>query len=104
MAGWVMIAEGRLNLLEVCALISRDFSLLIFGCYLLAKGELGKYRFRAIWCGKITTVLQLAVLFGLVWGMTIPPQIFAVFLMLGIFALVELYMGAKPEASLFKKP
>lgn len=88
----LFIGEGRLTLLELCMLIFRDFSVIIFGCYLWLKGQLIQYQFRAIWCGKITTVLQFAVLFCIIWGVSIPPFAFATFVLLGLLALFELYL------------
>lgn len=93
----VLIAEGKLNFIEICMLICRDFSVLLFGFYLLLKGRFSSYRFRAIWCGKITTVLQFTVLFGLVWNIIIPPAAYGMFIVLGILALFELYYTASLE-------
>lgn len=92
MGGIVLINEGRLSLVEACMLVSRDFALLFFGAYLLLQGNLTRYRFRAIWTGKITTVLQFGVLLALIWGMTIPPFLYGVFVALGFLALLELYL------------
>jgi len=55
----VLISEQRLLPWEALSMLCRDFSVFIFGCYLAWKGVLGQYQFRAIWCGKVTTPLQL---------------------------------------------
>ena len=91
LAGCILMAEGRISLVEICMLICRDFSVVIFGCYLFLKGHLSSYRTQAIWCGKITTVLQFAVLFALVWGVSIPFYAYGAFVLLGVLALFELY-------------
>lgn len=88
----VMLNENRLSLGEAAAMLGRDFSVVIFGCYLAWKGTLGDYQFRAIWCGKLTTALQLIVLIGLVYKVSFPPFMFASFIVLGLLALGELYL------------
>lgn len=93
MAASVLISEGQLNFYEVCILICRDFSVLTFGIYLFFKGNLSKYRFKSIWCGKITTFFQFIVLAALVWKVPIPPYAFTVFITLGLLALPELYFS-----------
>lgn len=91
----IFIAENRLNWLEACTMLGRDFAVIIFGCYLAWKGTLSQYQFRAIWCGKITTALQLCVLMGMTFNMHIPSYIYLIFVALGIAALVELYLDRK---------
>lgn len=93
LVGTVFVQEGRLTLIEAAMLISRDFSIFFFGCYLLLRSHFSQFHFRAIWCGKITTVLQFGVLFALIWGVVIPPLAFGIFIMLGILALIELYLS-----------
>lgn len=88
----ILVGEGRLNLLEVGLLICRDFSVAFFACYLLWKKNLTHYRVRAIWCGKVTTVCQFIVLFCLVYSIPIPVAGFTLFALLGILALLELYL------------
>ena len=87
-----MIHENRLTVLEAAAMICRDFSVIIFGIYLTFKGSLSRYKFRAIWCGKITTVMQLTVLMGLTLHISFPPIVFFSFITLGLLALLELYL------------
>lgn len=87
----VLIRENRLSFEEAGFLICRDFSVIFYGLYLALRGRLMNYRFRAIWCGKITTVLQLTVLLGLTFQIAIPSYLFGVFALLGILALAELY-------------
>lgn len=92
----VFIHEGRLDWLETGALICRDFAVILFGLYLHFTGNWARYQFRAIWCGKVTTLLQFLVLFCLSVGGTIPGFVFALFIALGVFALIELYLMARP--------
>ena len=93
------INEHKLSLLDASLLVCRDFSVLLFGVFLLWKGRLKNYQFRSIWCGKITTVCQLIVLFGLTCNVPIPSYFYTVFLVLGLLAFVELIIRPMPEAS-----
>lgn len=88
---FILIQEQRLSLVEAGLLISRDFSVIIYGFYLALRGRLSNYRFRAIWCGKVTTVLQLFVLMSLTFHLEIPSYFFGIFIFLGLLAFVELY-------------
>lgn len=91
----VMISEGRLEIWQAATMLSRDISLLLFGCYLAIKGTFSEYQFRAIWCGKLMTSLQFVVLIGLVFKASFPPAIYALFVIIGLGALIELYMERK---------
>jgi CDP-diacylglycerol--glycerol-3-phosphate 3-phosphatidyltransferase len=73
----VFIGENRLSPLQACCLISRDFSVLFYGLYLTFTNKLEKARFRAIWSGKITTVLQLIVILSLIFWAGIWPYNFS---------------------------
>lgn len=90
------IQESRLSLLEACLFICRDFSVVVYGCYLLLRGYLMRYRFRAIWCGKITTALQFTTLLVLTLNVSIPFFIYSLFIILGLLALFELYQTDAP--------
>lgn len=94
----VFIHEQRLTLLESAALLSRDFSVAIFGAYLAFRGDLSRYKVKAIWSGKITTALQFAVLFALTLQIPIPPFFYLFFVFLGVLALIELTLRKKTEA------
>ena len=87
----IFIQEGRLEIWQCLALISRDFAVLIFGLYLALKKTWNDFQFRSIWAGKITTTLQFFVLLSLTFHYQIPNFIFGCFIILGILALVELY-------------
>ena len=87
----MLIGENRISLPEALILLSRDFSVILYGCYLAWRGRLFAYQFRAIWCGKITTVLQFTLLLCLTFHVVFPPYIYGIFILLGILALGELY-------------
>jgi len=92
----VFILEGQLTPIQMTALLCRDFAVLLFGLYLYAAGEWAKYQFRAIWCGKVTTTLQFFVMLALTFGVHVPAMTYWVFVLLGFFALIELYLIARP--------
>lgn len=87
----MLIRESRISIPEALILLSRDFSVIIYGCYLAWRGRLFNYQFRAIWCGKITTVLQFTLLLCLTFHIPVPSYAYGVFILLGILALGELY-------------
>ncbi|MGA8165444.1 MAG: CDP-alcohol phosphatidyltransferase family protein [Waddliaceae bacterium] len=89
----VLYQEGKLSALEVSTLICRDLSVLLFGCYLVLTGKLTTYRFRAIWCGKVTTFLQFMLFLGLTFQIEIPSFVFVIFVFFGALVLVELYLS-----------
>lgn len=88
---YTFISEGRLSWLDSALFISRDFSVVLYGIYLALRGRLVHYKFRAIWCGKISTVLQMAILLTLSAGYPVPDSVYTLFVALGLAALVELY-------------
>lgn len=88
----VLLQENYLTWPEAVTMLSRDFAVLLFGCYLLISNGFKSYKCHAIWCGKATTFLQLGVLLALVLQYTIPVFIFGIFIVLGLLALGELYL------------
>jgi len=93
----VLYTEDHIKAWQIFTMFSRDFAIFIFGAYLALRGTLHEYYLRAIWCGKITTVLQLIVLFSLTLGAAIPVQIWYLFIALGGFAFIELYYSDPKE-------
>lgn len=87
----VLMGENRLSLAEASILICRDFSVMIYGVYLALRRRLMNYKFRAIWCGKVTTVMQFLVLMGLTFQIPFPSYMYGIFIILGVLALAELY-------------
>lgn len=88
----ILLSEHRLAEWEAATMLCRDLAVLLFGIYLAYRKSLGKYKVQAILCGKITTTLQFSIFMGLLFGVTFPPIIFFSFIILGISALVELYL------------
>jgi CDP-diacylglycerol--glycerol-3-phosphate 3-phosphatidyltransferase len=88
----IFFQENRLSFPEAISLICRDFSILLFGVYLGLKGFWTHFQFRSIWSGKITTALQFLVLIGLTFHVKIPSYVYISFIVLGLLALIELYL------------
>lgn len=87
----IFLIEGRLTIFDTMTMLCRDFALMIFGLYLIVNKRYETYRYRALVCGKITTAMQLIVLFGLTLGFEFPFVVYASFVVIGVLALVELY-------------
>ncbi len=86
----ILVYEHKMVLWEMLALLSRDFAILLFGFYLLVRGAWSSFKFRSIWCGKVTTTLQFCVLIAAIFHLHIPASIYGCFVVLGILALGEL--------------
>ena len=86
----IFLIENKLNTYEVVAMASRDIAICVFGVYLAFSGYWNRYRFQAMWCGKITTSLQFMVLFGVIGGWEIPAIVYTLFIVLGFLAFIEL--------------
>lgn len=93
----ILLEENQLNWWEAGTLLCRDISVLLFGLYLVLTGKLAGYKFRAIWCGKVTTFMQFVFFFVIVLGFSIPFQFYSIFVALGLFALIEFYYNKKQE-------
>lgn len=95
----VLLLEGRLELWQACAMISRDFFLCFFGAYLSFAGCWEGYQFRSIRWGKITTALQFLVLIGLTLNVTFSYFVYLVFVIFGSLAFLELCRIKKSSSS-----
>lgn len=98
----VFVLEGRLELWQAAAMLSRDFALCLFGLYLALTGYWQTYEFKAIQWGKISTSLQFIVLICLSLGLSIPEYAYTVFILFGVLSLSELLQfkpGSKSSTS-----
>ncbi len=90
--GGVFYLEGKLTVLGLTALLSRDISLCCFGLFLgIVRGWSG-YEVKAIWWGKITTVAQFTLLIGLTVNFVFPNWVYLIFVAMAAFAFVELVL------------
>ena len=87
----VFLLEKKLLPWEAGAMLSRDFSLCLFGLYLSFSGQWQNYELRAIRWGKITTALQFFILIGLTLGVSFSWHLYGSFIVLGALALFELF-------------
>ncbi len=89
----VLFTEHHVHAWKIVAMFSRDIAILLFCGYLLIRGRMGDYYLRAIWCGKISTVLQLVVLLCTILNFAVPAAVFFTLIGLGILALMELILS-----------
>jgi len=87
----IFIYEGNLQIWQAVAMLSRDIAVAIFGCYLALKGSWSYFPFQSIWSGKLTTLIQFIVLFAVTFHFPLANYTFFSFIILGVFALIELY-------------
>lgn len=93
----VLFLEGRLLIWQICAMLTRDVSLCLFGIYLRLSKRWEGYEFRSIRWGKATTALQFIVLMGLIMGVSFPTSIYALFVLFGVLAFRELFQLKKQD-------
>lgn len=86
------IREHRIEFWEAGLFLCRDLAIILYGLYLVYRRRLATYKIRAIWCGKITTVLQFMILIGLTLLYEIPSFFYSAFVILGVMSLGELYL------------
>ena len=90
-AGGIYYFENKLTAFELCALLSRDASICLFGLFLgVVRGWKG-YECKALWWGKITTGAQFGLLIGITLNVIFPEYIYAIFMMMAGFAFLELF-------------
>lgn len=92
--------EGRIGPLKVCAMLSRDFFVLLYGLFMVVCRRWRSIEFRAIRWGKATTALQFLILIGLVFRVDWHWSFFAVFILMGILAFIELLQLNNPFSAL----
>jgi CDP-diacylglycerol---glycerol-3-phosphate 3-phosphatidyltransferase len=92
----IFYIEGRMSPLEMSAMLSRDFFVLLYGSCMVMFGRWRQIEFRAIRWGKVTTALQFIVLIGLTLQIHIPWMVYASFLVMGFLAFIELLQISNP--------
>ena len=83
--------EGKIAILEIVAMLSRDLFLCLYGLIMTVTGRWNTVVFRAIRWGKITTALQFFALISLIIGFSLPWPVFALFAIMGWLAFLELF-------------
>lgn len=89
-AGGVLFLEKRLLPWELGALLSRDLAICGFGAYLALIKRLKEYECRAIFWGKISTVLQFIILIAITLHAAFPSYVYQAFVWMALFAFLEL--------------
>lgn len=89
-AGGILFLEQKITIGELAALLSRDFSLCLFGIYLLSVRGWKGYECKAIFWGKITTAFQFLFLIGITMGLIFPSYLYLLFVLMATFAFFEL--------------
>lgn len=89
----ILFQENAMTLPQALSMLGRDFAVFFFGLYLILAGQWGRYRIRAILCGKIATALQLIILSALTLHYPVPGGFYILFVLLGFLSLVELYLS-----------
>ena len=93
----VLLYENQFEVWQACTMITRDLFLCIFGIYLKLSGKWRAYQFRSIRWGKATTAFQFIVLISLTLKLTIPSFVYAIFIVFGLLAFVELVQMVKKQ-------
>lgn len=91
----ILLQEQRLTWFEAICMMCRDFSNILYALYLILTRQWDNYRFRAIWCGKLTTFFQFLILLSLTYGVMVPEYAYKLFILLGVAALGEFYVTGK---------
>jgi phosphatidylglycerophosphate synthase len=99
----VFYLEGHMSPLEMSAMLSRDFFLVLYGLLMVLSGRWRDVVFRAIRWGKITTALQLIVLIALTLQISVPWLVYASFFLMGLLAFVELVLIMNPFSTSSQK-
>lgn len=91
----VLFFEGRLQLLQMIAMLSRDVVIGGYGLMLLLTGRTKSIVFRSLRAGKVATALQFCVLIGLVFQISFTWITYSAFVVVGFLAFLELFQPPK---------
>jgi CDP-diacylglycerol---glycerol-3-phosphate 3-phosphatidyltransferase len=91
----VLFLEGKLQILQMLAMISRDVVILGYGILMVITGRARSIVFRSISAGKVATALQFCVLIGLVLQATFSWMTYGLFIGVGLLAFFELFNPPK---------
>lgn len=94
-----LLFEQQFTPWQALAMLTRDIFLCIFGIYLKISGKWRAYQFRSIRWGKATTALQFLVLILLTLKVRVHTSVFAIFIVFGLLAFVELFQLVKKQTS-----
>ncbi|MBS0628208.1 MAG: CDP-alcohol phosphatidyltransferase family protein [Verrucomicrobia bacterium] len=86
----ILFSEGKIELWQACSMIARDFFLCLFAIYLSFFHLWDNYKYKSIPWGKVSTSLQFIILIGLTAGYTFHNFVFAIFILTGSLAFIQL--------------
>ena len=88
----ILMIEGKIEMWQTLAMISRDFFLCAFGIYLSLSGLWKTYECKSIRWGKATTALQFLALIAITLQVSLPGYFYCIFILFGLLAFVELFL------------
>jgi CDP-diacylglycerol--glycerol-3-phosphate 3-phosphatidyltransferase len=91
----VLFIEGRLQLLQMIAMLSRDVVIGGYGLIMMLMGRTKSIVFRSLRAGKVATALQFCVLIGLVFQISFTWITYSAFVVVGSLAFLELFQTPK---------
>ena len=91
----VLLFEGRLQALQVIAMLSRDVVIGGYGLVMMLMRRTKSIVFRPLRAGKVATALQFCVLIGLVFQISFTWLTYSAFVVVGILASLELFQSPK---------
>lgn len=95
----IFLKERQIEFWQVCAILSRDFFLCLFGIYLYLSKKWHDYRFKSIQWGKVTTFLQFIVLISLTIKIKFSSLFYFIFVVFGLLAFIELCRVKKQKTT-----
>jgi CDP-diacylglycerol--glycerol-3-phosphate 3-phosphatidyltransferase len=87
----VFVSEGTLSVGHLALMLSRDFSLLIFLGYLIARRKTKEHKFQPVISGKISTGLQFITLILVTLKAPLPSIYYYLFPLFGLLVLLEMF-------------
>lgn len=90
-----LFMEGKLQVLQMIVMLSRDIVILGYGVLMVVSGRAKSIVFRSLRAGKVATALQFCVLIGLVLNVTFSWFVFSAFIGVGVLAFLELFNPPK---------
>ena len=99
----IYLLEQKLQLWQACAMLSRDFFLIVFGVYLGLSGHFQAYQCKSVRWGKVSTALQFCALIALTLNLNLPWVLYAIFILLGGLTFKELRPSQKRQPAQIKR-
>ena len=96
----VLLFKKEISSWQVGTMLTRDFFLFLFVCYVGVTRTWKNLGVKSIQWGKVTTVAQFIVLIAIVLKIPFPPQFYYLFIVFGFLAFVELLSFKKESSSL----